>query len=98
VNVYDTALKQFTVPKEIISPPGTAKDAGKSKSDLEFHYNASPFAFWITRRGAPNDSAPLFDTRISSLPKTPIAPWNYDQNRTALDGFPLVFEDAYLQV
>lgn len=62
-----------------------------------FNHNPSPFAFWITRRSEP-DAAPLFDTRTSSLPLTPIAPVIATDNTTALDGFPLVFEDEYLQV
>ncbi|KAJ8579342.1 hypothetical protein M405DRAFT_939184 [Rhizopogon salebrosus TDB-379] len=41
---------------------------------------------------------PLFDTRASSLPPTPIPPSNASDPSTAFDGFPLVFEDQYLQV
>ncbi|KAG2028415.1 glycosyl hydrolases family 31-domain-containing protein [Suillus americanus] len=41
---------------------------------------------------------PLFDTRTSSLPPTPIPPFNGSDPSTAFDGFPLVFEDQYLQV
>ena len=41
---------------------------------------------------------PLFDTRISSLPATPVPPVIPTDNTTALDGFPLVFEDQYLQL
>ncbi|KAI0323154.1 hypothetical protein GY45DRAFT_1235712, partial [Cubamyces sp. BRFM 1775] len=62
-----------------------------------FNYESSPFAFWITRRSEP-DAQPLFDTRASSLPPTPIPPVIPDDNSTALDGFPLVFEDQYLQL
>jgi alpha-glucosidase len=73
----------------------------KEDSDLVFNYDSSPFAFWITRRSQPDDQ-PLFDTRISSLPETPIAPLVYDDTyidkSTALDGFPLVFENRYLQL
>jgi alpha-glucosidase len=69
----------------------------KDTSDLIFNYDASPFSFWITRRSEP-EAMPLFDTRISSLPPTPIAPVISTINSTALDGFPLVFEDQYLQV
>ena len=61
-------------------------------SDLAFNYEDSPFAFWITRRSEP-DALQLFDTRISSLPPTPLLPLKSDDNRTALDGCPLVFED-----
>lgn len=68
-----------------------------NSSDLVFNYEPSPFAFWITRRSSP-DALPLFDTRLSSLPSTPIPPVITDDNTTALDGFSLVFEDQYLQV
>ncbi|KAK7677820.1 hypothetical protein QCA50_019132 [Cerrena zonata] len=43
----------------------------KNNSDLVFNFDPSPFAFWITRRSNP-DAFPLFDTRVSSLPETPI--------------------------
>ena len=62
-----------------------------------FNYDPAPFAFWITRRSAPS-ALPLFDTRPASLPRTPIPPLNASDPSTALDGFPLVFEDAYLQL
>jgi alpha-glucosidase len=62
-----------------------------------FNYESSPFAFWITRRSLPN-AAPLFDTRISSLPPTPIAPYNPSDNETGFDSFSLVFEKQYLQL
>jgi alpha-glucosidase len=96
VNIYDNAKTQFTLPTAIITPPGTNTGSTRANSDLVFNYQASPFAFWITRRTSPN-AAPIFDTRISSLPKTPLPPVTSD-NSTALDGFPLVFEDSYLQV
>ena len=69
----------------------------KTESDLEFHYESNPFTFWITRRSKPY-AQPLFDTRPQSLPATPIPPVIQDDNSTALDGFPLVFEDQYLQL
>jgi alpha-glucosidase len=96
VNIYDTAKQQFTVPTTVITPPGTEKGSTKAGADLVFNYQPAPFAFWITRRADPK-AAPLFDTRTSSLPKTPLPPVSPD-NATALDGFPLVFEDSYLQV
>ena len=69
----------------------------KTESDLEFHYESNPFTFWITRRSEPY-AQPLFDIRPQSLPATPIPPVIQDDNSTALDGFPLVFEDQYLQL
>jgi hypothetical protein len=97
VNIYDTAHHQFTVPTSIVTPPGLSSSFGQISSDLEFHYEPSPFAFWITRRGASKGSLPLFDTRPASLPRTPIPPIDPQEKRTALDGFSLVFEDVYLQ-
>lgn len=77
-------------------PPDPTEDFTQS-SDLVFNYDSSPFGFWITRRSEP-DAAPLFDTRVSSLPPTPIPPFNESDPSTALDGFNLVFEDQYLQL
>lgn len=96
VNIFDTDNKQFTIPDSVIARPPTPSTSHTKTSDLVFHYDSSPFAFWISRRSDPH-AAPLFDTRIASLPQTPIPP-SSDDNRTALDGFPLVFEDQYLQV
>ena len=97
VNIYDTARSQFTVPSSVVALPSAPTTSHKDTSDLVFNYDPSPFAFWITRRSSPSD-APLFDTRISSLPPTPIPPLNASDPSTALDGFPLVFEDSYLQL
>ncbi|KAL0959205.1 hypothetical protein HGRIS_014485 [Hohenbuehelia grisea] len=96
VNIFDTDDKQYTVPQTVIQRPDT-KGVSKSSADLVFNHEPSPFAFWITRRSDPS-AAPLFDTRVSSLPKTPIAPVITTDNSTALDAFPLVFEDQYLQL
>ncbi|EPT05586.1 hypothetical protein FOMPIDRAFT_1034256 [Fomitopsis schrenkii] len=97
VNIFDTANSQFTIPSSVISlPPDPTEDFTQS-SDLVFNYDSSPFAFWITRRSEP-DATPLFDTRVSSLPPTPIPPLNDSDPSTALDGFNLVFEDQYLQL
>ncbi|KAI0791893.1 glycosyl hydrolases family 31-domain-containing protein [Abortiporus biennis] len=97
VNIFDTANSQFTIPASVISLSSGSKSVNKNNSDLVFNFETSPFAFWITRRSDP-ESQPLFDTRISSLPPTPIAPINSSDNSTALNGFPLVFEDQYLQL
>ncbi|KAM5542308.1 hypothetical protein V8D89_004181 [Ganoderma adspersum] len=98
VNIFDTENAQFTIPPGVISLPTADSDPSlKTTSDLEFHYEPSPFSFWITRRSDP-DAQPLFDTRPGSLPSTPIAPIISGDNSTALDGFPLVFEDQYLQL
>ncbi|TDL22445.1 glycoside hydrolase family 31 protein [Rickenella mellea] len=96
VNIFDTNNSQFRVPQDVVARP-SASGSFQSTSDLVFNHNPSPFAFWITRRSQP-DAAPLFDTRISSLPSTPIPPVIASDNTTALDGFPLVFEDQYLQL
>ncbi|KZT68499.1 glycoside hydrolase family 31 protein [Daedalea quercina L-15889] len=97
VNIFDTAKSQFTIPPSVISLPPAPTEDYTQTSDLVFNYESSPFAFWITRRSEP-DTLPLFDTRISSLPPTPIPPLNSSDPSTALDGFPLVFEDQYLQL
>lgn len=104
VNIYDTASQQFTLPEAYFeprsSPPTSTSPTFVNESDLVFNYDSSPFAFWITRRSEP-DSSPLFDTRISSLPETPIAAFvnsTVNGSSTGFDGFPLVFEDQYLQV
>lgn len=69
------------------------------KTHLEslFQLRASPFTFWITRRAGP-EGPPLPDTRITLLRPAPIPPVIEDDNSTALDGFPLLFEDQYLPV
>ena len=98
VSIFDTARNQFTVPESVVSRPPLPKVLHKESSDLVFNYNANPFAFWITRRSAPN-ATPLFDTRITSLPPAPIPAANPTvDNSTALNSFALVFEDQYLQV
>ena len=96
VNIFDTEQSQFTIPSSVISLAASAS-INQEDSDLVFNYDASPFAFWITRHSEP-DAVPLFDTRIASLPPTPIPSVISSDNSTALDGFPLVFEDQYLQL
>ncbi|KAL4070257.1 glycoside hydrolase family 31 protein [Scleroderma citrinum] len=95
VKIYDSAQRQFTVPESMVEPPIPASFT--DEPDLVFNYESSPFAFWITRRSDPA-AMPIFDTRISSLPPTPIPPFNASDPSTAFDGFPLVFEDQYLQI
>ncbi|KLO16236.1 glycoside hydrolase family 31 protein [Schizopora paradoxa] len=97
VNIFDTANQQFTVPDNVVERPPSPTTSFTKGSDLVFNYDASPFAFWITRRSSP-DATPLFDTRLGSLPKTPIPPLNASDASTALDGFQLVFENQYLQL
>ena len=97
VNIFDTDNKQFRIPSNVVSLASASDPVSSSSSDLVFNYDPNPFAFWITRRSDP-DAEPLFDTRASSLPPTPIPPVITSDNSTALDGFPLVFEDQYLQV
>ena len=97
MNIFDSAKAQFTVPSSVISLPPAPETSHQNSSDLVFNYEPSPFAFWITRRSEP-DAQPLFDTRIASLPQTPIPPFDSSDDSTVFDGFPLVFEDAYLQI
>ncbi|KAJ7435017.1 glycosyl hydrolases family 31-domain-containing protein [Mycena galericulata] len=99
VHIFDTANAQFTVPDAVFARPAAASSVNsKETSDLVFNYTPHPFQFWITRRSAAPGDAPLFDTRAASLPATPIPPVIAGDNSTALDGFPLVFEDQYLQL
>ena len=97
VNIFDTAKTQFTVPSSVISLASGTSSVRRTDSDLVFNYESSPFAFWITRSSEP-EAQPLFDTRVSSLPQTPIPPVIATDSSTALDAFPLVFEDQYLQL
>ncbi|KAJ6468608.1 glycosyl hydrolases family 31-domain-containing protein [Mycena vitilis] len=97
VNIFDTANSQFTLPDSVFTRPKASGSSTAKNSDLVFNYDAAPFAFWITRRSVPH-AAPLFDTRISSLPSTPTAPIIAGDNSTALTGFPLIFENQYLQL
>ncbi|KAF7333723.1 Glycoside hydrolase family 31 protein [Mycena venus] len=97
VNIFDTANSQFTIPETVVTRAQVSDSNTAAKSDLVFNYDPSPFAFWITRRSAPH-SIPLFDTRPSSLPTTPIPPVIAGDPSTELDGFPLVFENQYIQV
>ncbi|KAJ7896486.1 glycosyl hydrolases family 31-domain-containing protein [Mycena leptocephala] len=97
VNIFDTANSQFTIPEGVIARSRASAATNARNSDLVFNYEPIPFAFWITRRSSPHE-APLFDTRLSSLPATPIAPVMADDASTALDGFPLVFENQYIQL
>ncbi|KIK64069.1 glycoside hydrolase family 31 protein [Collybiopsis luxurians FD-317 M1] len=97
VRIADAENKQFTIPDSVISRPSPPTTSFTKSSDLVFNYESNPFSFWITRRSNP-DAAPLFDTRLSSLPETPIPPVIANDDSTALDGFPLVFEDQYLQL
>ncbi|KIK64044.1 glycoside hydrolase family 31 protein [Collybiopsis luxurians FD-317 M1] len=97
VRIADSEDSQYTIPESIISRPSPPTTSFTQSSDLVFNFDPSPFAFWITRRSKPNDT-PLFDTRVASLPETPIPPVIADDESTALDGFSLIFEDQYLQL
>lgn len=115
VNVFDKSTQQSPLPSEFFDPKSEnlstpevatrgilAHDNGDVAgwgSDLQFDYEASPFAFWITRRSDPG-SAPIFDSRLTSLPSAPIHAFRSGRSDPSLvfDGFPLVFEDRYLQV
>ena len=97
MNIHDAEKSQFTIPSTVVElPPRTFETLARS-SDLVFNYEATPFSFWVTRRADPH-ALPLFDTRISSLPETPVSAVIPEIPSTSLDGFPLVFEDRYLQV
>ncbi|KAL0579089.1 hypothetical protein V5O48_002931 [Marasmius crinis-equi] len=97
VKIQDSDQKQFVVPEAVVSRPAAPTQSFVNTSDLAFNYESSPFAFWITRRSEPL-LPPLFDTRISALPATPVPPVITNDSSTALDNFNLVFEDQYLQL
>jgi hypothetical protein len=106
VNIFDKSAQQFILPSGFFDPPKsenlrTSAAAARGDSDLQFNYEASPFAFWITRRSDPG-SNPIFDTRLMSLPPAPIPAFRSGKGESdpslVFDGFPLVFEDKYLQV
>lgn len=99
VNIFDTPARQFVLPPEYFYPQKPTEPSSPERADLQFHYEASPFAFWIARRSDPH-SVPIFDTRLTSLPPTPIPAFLRagDDPSLGFDGFPLVFEDRYLQL
>jgi alpha-glucosidase len=106
VNIFDKSAQQFILPSGFFDPPKsenlrTSTPAARGDSDLQFNYEESPFAFWITRRSDPG-SNPIFDTRLASLPSVPIPAFRSEKGKSdpslVFDGFPLVFEDRYLQV
>jgi alpha-glucosidase len=99
VNIFDKSARQFTLPSGYFDPPKVENLSSPAEAELQFNYEASPFAFWITRRSDPG-STPIFDTRLTSLPSTPIPAFRGRTSDPSLvfDGFPLVFEDRYLQV
>ena len=106
VNIFDKPAQQFVLPSGFFDPPKsenlrTSTEAARGDSDLQFNYQASPFAFWITRRSDPG-SNPIFDTRLTSLPPAPIPAFRSGKGKSdpslVFDGFPLVFEDRYSQV
>lgn len=106
VNIFDKSAQQFILPSGFFEPPKsenlrTSAAAARGDSDLQFNYEHSPFAFWITRRSDPG-SNPIFDTRLTSLPSAPIPAFRSGKGKSdpslVFDGFPLVFEDRYLQL
>ena len=67
VHIYDTAQKQHTISENLIPRPGPSGE--DFTPDLVFNFESYPFEFWITRRSDSEETAPLFDTRVSSLPR-----------------------------
>ncbi|KZV94354.1 glycoside hydrolase family 31 protein, partial [Exidia glandulosa HHB12029] len=98
VKIYDTVKNQFQIPESLIERSAPDPDSTADTSDLVFNYNAKPFEFWITRKGASDDEKPLFDTRKSFLPSTPVPPVHADDPSTALPAFNLIFEDQYIEI
>ncbi|EIW75819.1 glycoside hydrolase family 31 protein [Coniophora puteana RWD-64-598 SS2] len=65
VNIFDTAQQQYTIPSSVVPVPNPPPTSYTNSSDLVFNYDATPFAFWITRRSDSADAMPLFDTRTA---------------------------------
>lgn len=97
VKISDTNDQQYTIPDSVFERPLSTKGLDPKKADLQFNYQRSPFAFWITRRSAPH-ATPLFDTRPASLPKTPSEARVSSGDSVSFDDFSLKFEDQYLEV
>ncbi|KAF9526788.1 glycosyl hydrolases family 31-domain-containing protein [Crepidotus variabilis] len=100
VNIFDTSDEQYTIPQSVVQRPQQIKDAYRQSSDLVFNYESSPFSFWITRKAHP-DATPLFDTRLKSMPPTPIPAVDSSdtyKNTTSLNNLSFVFEKQYLQL
>ena len=96
VNIFDKSA----LPSAHFDPPKKVENLSSPvEAELEFNYEPSPFAFWITRRSDPG-STPVFDTRLTSLPSTPIPAFRGRTSDPSLvfHGFPFVFEDRHLQV
>ncbi|KAH9974514.1 glycosyl hydrolases family 31-domain-containing protein [Russula compacta] len=98
VNIFDQPAQQFTLPSGYFDLPRRDNLSSPDEAELQFNYESSPFAFWITRRSDPG-SVPIFDTRLTSLPSTPIPAFRRTGHPSLVfDGFRLVFEDRYLQL
>ena len=99
VHVYDEAQCQYQVPDSVLPAPRPAwwSDNSVADSTLQFEYNSSPFEFWVARKA---DGAILFDTRSRNIPVHNDAvriEGNYSAH-SVLPGYPLIFEDQYLQL
>ncbi|KAH9952633.1 glycosyl hydrolases family 31-domain-containing protein [Russula dissimulans] len=71
VNIFDQSAQQFILPSEYFDLPKPEHLSSPESADLQFNYDPSPFAFWITRRSDPGyllltSSLPL-DTNIYGL-------------------------------
>ncbi|WVQ83475.1 hypothetical protein IAT38_005616 [Cryptococcus sp. DSM 104549] len=99
VHIYDADLKQYQLADSVLPRPArtlTGTDSA-DKSALEFGYDESPFAFWVTRK---EDGEVLFDTRESGIPTytEPVEITGTADNHTVIPGNALIFEDQYLQL
>lgn len=95
VHIYDKAKQQYQLPDSVFARPGGQSFEGES--DLCFNYTSSPFEFWVSRKGS---DEVLFDTRQDKIPKRTedVDIEGKKSNTTILPGYPLVFEDQYLQI
>ncbi|WWD21811.1 hypothetical protein CI109_106299 [Kwoniella shandongensis] len=94
VHISDARKDQYQVPddfrydKRATAPP--------IATNLQFHHQVEPFAFWITRMSGEI----IFDTRPNSIPihDDPLFVDEFPVRDTALPAYPLVFSDQYLQI
>ncbi|KAJ3574598.1 hypothetical protein NP233_g1666 [Leucocoprinus birnbaumii] len=97
VKISDADNLQYTIPESVFERPTSTPRFNSKAADLQFNYQPSPFAFWITRRNDPH-AVPLFDTRPTSLPEAPTTAAVTNGNNVSLEDFNLKFKDQYLEL
>lgn len=94
VHIFDRHNTHYTLPDQLRfgHPPAPQSKA----SNLEFHHEQDPFAFWVCR---PCGEI-IFDTRPANIPvhNDLLYRDGFPVRDTALPAYPLVFSDKYLQL